>query len=43
MTEQACWEEAVYNQQKEWEAEQEFYASENAKVEADIKAQEVRK
>ena len=39
MTEQS-WEEAVYNQQKDWEKEQEFYASESAKAEADIKTQE---
>ena len=32
--------EAMYNQHKEWEQEQEYHASENAKAEADIKAQE---
>lgn len=39
MTEQDCG-EARYNQHKDWEQEQEFYASELAKAEADIKAQE---
>ncbi len=32
--------EALYNQQKYWEREQEFYASESAKANADIEAQE---